>query len=83
MKIEKMKRSENYKNIFDSDSGFMRAKDGNGKFKENFAPPLEVRNIRKRWHGKQVLPQSECTPLTPGKKDFVTFRGIADECTIK
>lgn len=33
---EYMKRSENYKNLFDSSSGFMRAKDSNGNFKEPF-----------------------------------------------
>lgn len=30
------KRSKNYANLFDKESGFMRSKDSNGKFKEHF-----------------------------------------------
>lgn len=32
------KRSENYKNLFDPETGFMRAKDENGEFRPNFSP---------------------------------------------
>ncbi|MBR3716175.1 MAG: glycoside hydrolase family 92 protein [Clostridia bacterium] len=35
---EYMKRSKNYKNIFDPESGFMRGKDKNGKMAEFFDP---------------------------------------------
>lgn len=33
-----MKRSKNYANIFDKETGFMRAKDTKGNFRENFNP---------------------------------------------
>lgn len=33
-----MKRSKNYANIFDKETGFMRAKDTNGNFREKFNP---------------------------------------------
>ncbi len=35
---EYMKRSENYKNIFDSESGFMRGRDKQGKMADGFDP---------------------------------------------
>ena len=31
-------RTKNYKNIFDSETGFMRAKDSNGNFRPDFDP---------------------------------------------
>ena len=38
------KRAQNYKGIFDKETGFMRAKDSNGEFKPNFDPA--------RWGGE-------------------------------
>ena len=35
---EYFKRAKNYKNLFDKNSGFMRAKDKNGNFREGFNP---------------------------------------------
>ncbi len=35
---EYMKRSKYYKNVFDAETGFMRSRDENGNFRENFAP---------------------------------------------
>lgn len=35
-----LKRAENYKNIFDPETGFMRPKKSNGEFKEGFDPIL-------------------------------------------
>ena len=34
--LEYMKRSKNYKNLFDKETGFMRGKDENGNFQEGF-----------------------------------------------
>ena len=33
-----IERSKNYRNLFDTETGFMRAKKSNGKFEENFDP---------------------------------------------
>ncbi len=38
IKNEYMKRAENYKNLFDKDTGFMRARHKDGSFREDFSP---------------------------------------------
>lgn len=52
------KRSKNYKNLFDAESGFMRAKDENGNFRPDFSPILWGRDYTEgsAWQNSFAVP---------------------------